>query len=148
MSYLTIHKHRESSYLRAYKAPLHLSRTLYKSPTFYAKQTQFPKWPKMNVNLYVIEDYENKTAFRPQKNKPKQSQWIGNELKSPISPKLTNCPIYQRSYLYYATADLINAGTVNLTRIWNLRIFHSIISHRNTSLISDSPMPEMTKTDE
>ena len=23
--------------------PLHLSRTLYKSPTFYAKQTQFPK---------------------------------------------------------------------------------------------------------
>ncbi len=28
---------------------------------------------QMNVNLYVIEDYENKTAFRPQKNKPKQS---------------------------------------------------------------------------
>ena len=35
-------EHRESSYLRAYKA-LHLSRTLYKSATFYAKQTQFPK---------------------------------------------------------------------------------------------------------
>ena len=29
-------------YLRAYKA-LHLSRILYKSATFYAKQTQFPK---------------------------------------------------------------------------------------------------------
>jgi len=28
----------------------------------------------MKVNLYVIEDYENETAFRPQKNKPKQSQ--------------------------------------------------------------------------
>ena len=26
--------------------------------------------PKMNVNLYVIEDYENETAFRLQKNKP------------------------------------------------------------------------------
>ncbi len=25
----------------------------------------------MNVNLYIIEDYENETAFRPQKNKPK-----------------------------------------------------------------------------
>ncbi len=25
--------------------------------------------PKMNVNLYVIEDYENETAFRPQQNK-------------------------------------------------------------------------------
>jgi len=28
----------------------------------------------MNVNLYVIEDYKNETAFRPQKNKPKQTQ--------------------------------------------------------------------------
>jgi len=27
-------QHRESSYLRAYKAPLHLSRTLYKSTLF------------------------------------------------------------------------------------------------------------------
>ena len=35
-------QYRESSYLRAYKA-LHLSRILYKSATFYAKQTQFPK---------------------------------------------------------------------------------------------------------
>ncbi len=41
MNHLTTHKQRESSYLRAYKAPLHLSRILYKSPTFYAKQTQF-----------------------------------------------------------------------------------------------------------
>ncbi len=24
----------------------------------------------MSVNLYVIEDYENETAFRPRKNKP------------------------------------------------------------------------------
>ncbi len=29
----------------------------------------------MNVNLYVIEDYENETAFRLQKNKPKQTQF-------------------------------------------------------------------------
>ncbi len=103
---------------------------------------------KMNANVYTTKDYENETTFRPQKNKPKQSQWIGNELKSPISPKLTKCPIYQRFYLYYATADLINAGTVTLTRIWNLSMFHSIISHRNTSLTSDSPMPEIKKTDE
>jgi len=79
----------------------------------------------MNVNVFVTKDYENKTAFRLQKNKPKQSQWIGNEFKSPISPKLTK-----------------------MSNIWNLRIFHSIISHRNTLLTSDSPMPEITKTDE
>jgi len=24
----------------------------------------------MNVNLYILKDYENETAFRPQKNKP------------------------------------------------------------------------------
>ena len=30
----------------------------------------------MNANLYIIEYYKNKTAFRPQKNKPKQSQGI------------------------------------------------------------------------
>jgi len=103
---------------------------------------------KMNVNLFATKDYENETTLRLQKNKPNQSQWIGNELKSPISPILTKCPIYQRSYLYYAIADLINACTVTLTRIWNLRMFHSIISHRNTSLTSASPMPEITKTDE
>ncbi len=28
----------------------------------------------MNVNLYIIEDYENETTFRPKKNKPKQTQ--------------------------------------------------------------------------
>ncbi len=103
---------------------------------------------KMNASAFSQKDYKNKTALRLEQNKPKQSQWIGNGLKSPIFPKLTKCPIYQRSYLYYTAADLINAGTVTLTRIWNLRILHSIISHRNTSLTSDSLMPEITKTDE
>ncbi len=31
--------------------------------------------PKMNVNLYVIEDYENETAFRLKKTNPIQSQF-------------------------------------------------------------------------
>jgi len=34
----------------------------------------------MTANLYIIEDYENETAFRPQKNKPKtnpiQTQFV------------------------------------------------------------------------
>jgi len=29
---------------------------------------------KMNENLFATKDYENETAFRPQKYKPKQSQ--------------------------------------------------------------------------
>ena len=46
---------------------------------------------QMNVNFYSQKDYDNKAAFRRGKIKPKQSQYIGNELKSPISPKLTKC---------------------------------------------------------
>ena len=34
----------------------------------------------MNVNLYVIEDYENETTLRPKKNKPKQSQSRNNSM--------------------------------------------------------------------
>jgi hypothetical protein len=30
----------------------------------------------MDVNIYLTKDYENETAFRPQKNKPKQSQFL------------------------------------------------------------------------
>jgi len=34
---------------------------------------------KMNVNLYVIEDYENETAFRPKKTNPIQTQFKPNQ---------------------------------------------------------------------
>jgi len=47
--------------------------------------------PKMSANLYVIEDYENKTALRPQKNKPKQSQFqTVHELVNRMKHKLLN----------------------------------------------------------
>jgi hypothetical protein len=29
----------------------------------------------MNANVFITKDYENETAFRPQKNKPKQTQF-------------------------------------------------------------------------
>jgi len=34
--------------------------------------------PKMNANIYIIEDYENETAFRPKKTNPKQTQFKPN----------------------------------------------------------------------
>jgi len=49
--------------------PLHLSRTLYKSATFYAKQTQFPK-SQMNVSIFSQKDYENKSNWTLSENKP------------------------------------------------------------------------------
>jgi hypothetical protein len=30
---------------------------------------------KMNANIFITKDYENGTAFRPQKNKPNQTQF-------------------------------------------------------------------------
>ncbi len=37
---------------------------------FLCKTNPISEMAKMNANLYVIEDYENETTFRPQKNKP------------------------------------------------------------------------------
>jgi hypothetical protein len=39
--------------------------------------------PKMSANLYVIEDYENETAFRPKKTNPNKPNFFKgqNELK-------------------------------------------------------------------
>jgi len=31
---------------------------------------------KMNANLYVIEDYENETAFRPKKTNPNKANLV------------------------------------------------------------------------
>ena len=45
--------------------------------------------PKMNVNLYVIEDYENETAFRLQK-KQTQTNPTCSELVEPISKYYPN----------------------------------------------------------
>jgi len=55
------------------------------------KQTQFLQRPKMNVNVYATKDYKNETAFRPQKNKPNQSQFhippkAGQIIQMSISP--------------------------------------------------------------
>ncbi len=47
-----------------------------------AKTNPISERPKMNVNLYVIEDYENETAHRPKKTNPIQTQ------SNPISKKL------------------------------------------------------------
>ncbi len=53
----------------------------------------------MNVNLYVIEDYENKTAFRPKKTNPNKPNFKrGRLLIDPMLPlyKLSNVQYYSR----------------------------------------------------
>ena len=62
----------------------------------------------MNVNLYIIEDYENETAFRPQKNKPNQTQfpYIDN-LPCSIHDKTSALPsICYEKYLAFQIKSL------------------------------------------
>jgi len=44
----------------------------------------------MNLNVYVIEDYENDTAFRPKKTNPKQTQFKPNLVRLRRIPKGQN----------------------------------------------------------
>jgi len=92
MNHLTTHKHPESSYLRAYRAPgnyrlstvvyrlssvlapLHLSRVLGKSALFMQNKPNFPD-TQMNVSKVLTRHYENDTAFKVRKNKPNQTQF-------------------------------------------------------------------------
>jgi hypothetical protein len=57
------------------------------------KTNPISEMPKMNANTYIIEDYENETTFRPQKNKPKQTQFPYIDAPTPIFSSNTRfCP--------------------------------------------------------
>jgi len=54
------------------------------------KTNPISKMPKMNVNLYVIEDYENEPPSGPKKTNPIQTQFLQRKNKpktKPISSK-------------------------------------------------------------
>ena len=70
----TLYKNRESSYLRAYKAPLHLSRTLYKSTLFMQNKPNLRK-SQMNLKFCKQMDYENISDWTIGENKTNQTQF-------------------------------------------------------------------------
>ncbi len=82
MNYLTTHNQRESSYLLAYKAPLHLSRTLYKSALFMQNKPNSGK-AQINVNIYYIKDYQILSRWPDIKTNPIQTQ--SNPVLSAVS---------------------------------------------------------------
>ena len=99
MSHLTIHRHQESSYLRAYKV-LHLSRTLYKSTLFMQNKPNFLD-AQINVTSFIAKDYENVHLLGPRKTKPIQSQFKANsnpikanqtQFQTQFSTKPKTCP--------------------------------------------------------
>ena len=72
--------------LRAYKAPLHLSRLLYKSTLFMQNKANLPD-AQMKVSSVLTKHYENKSNWTLSENKantkPIQSQYKPNT--NPIS---------------------------------------------------------------
>ncbi len=77
-------------------APLHLSRTLYKSATFYAKQTQFPK-SQMNLNFYSTKAYENKCNWTLGENKPNSNPIKPNFQKAKMNVNLALTKGYRKN---------------------------------------------------
>jgi len=73
-----VFQHRKSSYLRAYRAPLHLSRTLYKSTLFMQNKPNFQDY-QMNVSIHLQTAYDNKSNWTLGQNKPNSN---------PIKPNL------------------------------------------------------------
>ena len=54
----------------------------------------------MNVNLYVIEDYENKTALRLEQNKPKQTQFQNTTPEEREEKKVSGKLLKKRFYYF------------------------------------------------
>ncbi len=75
-------KYRESNYLCAYKAPLQLSRDLYKSNPFLQNKANSPS-VQDDITAYSKRAYKNYVLKSTPKNKAKQSQFKAN-----FSPKL------------------------------------------------------------
>jgi len=54
----------------------------------------------MNVNLYIIEDYENKTALRLEQNKPKQTQFQNTTPKELEEKKVSGKLLKKQFYFF------------------------------------------------
>jgi len=77
-------------------APLHLSRTLYKSALFMQNKPNFQK-AKMNVNIYYTKVYKNETASGSGKNKPNSNPIKPNLQKAQMNINLTLTKDYRKN---------------------------------------------------
>ncbi len=79
------------------------------------KQSQFPKSKKMNTNVFATRDYENKTTFRLEQNKPKQTQFQTQRLSKLFLAFTFLCPGYNRAMQTWTIQKLLNWVTEYLT---------------------------------
>ncbi len=66
--------------------------------------------PKMNVNVYVIEDYENETTLSPKKTNPNKANF---KLRAYL-----NAPLHKKCYLLYLKGSFAMG---HLGRYWQTK---------------------------
>ncbi len=64
----------------------------------------------MSANVYVIEDYENETAFRPKKTNPNKPNF---KLRAYL-----NAPLHKQCYLLYLKGSFVME---HLGRYWQTK---------------------------
>jgi len=69
----------------------------------------------MNANAFSQKDYENETTFRPQKNKPKQTQLQTQRLSKLFLAFTFLCPSYNLAMQTWTIQKLLNWVTEHLT---------------------------------
>ena len=70
--------------------------------------------PKMNANVYIIEDYKNETAFRPKKTNPIQTQFQTGVLTHRLDVCLLSsvlCFLMQPKLLNFHRKNSLTVGT-------------------------------------
>ena len=68
-------QHRESSYLRAYNAPLYICRECSTDQPFLVRNKPNFRNAEINAKHLSTKDYENLRLYKSQKTNPKQSQF-------------------------------------------------------------------------
>jgi len=104
-------EHRVSSYLRAYKEPLHLSRILYKSAHFMQNKPNFRK-SQMNVNPYITRNYENISNWTLGENKPNSNPIKPNLPESKIDAKSVFTKDYRKKDAFAVRKNKPNSNPV------------------------------------
>ncbi len=122
MSHLTTHKHQESSYLRAYKAPLHLSRILYKSALFMQNKPNFRK-SQMNVNLYNTTNYERKRDWTLGENKPNTNPIKPNLRKAKMTINSLITKDYRKKDDFAVRKNKPNSNPISIKPKMNVNLY-------------------------
>ena len=125
--------------------PLHLSRTLYKSATFYAKQTQLLK-SQMNVNTYNTTDYENKSNWTLGENKPNSNPIKPNFRKAQMNVNSLITKDYRKKDDFAVQKNKPNSNPISVKAKMNANSFSQKDYENETALRPQKNKPNQTQS--